>query len=231
MLGFLVHCLDRLPEPDNDFQLIQERITPVSGGSLHYGHVDVTDSAHVKTVISAIAKQHSGINGLIAAAGIQQITPAIEYSVEDVRKMLDINYTGLFATATAVATQMMKYECNGSILLVGSMSGFIANKGLISPVYNSSKAAVIQLGRNLAMEWGKHGIRVNTLCPGHIVTPMVKKNFEDEPHLKKIWEDENMLGRLAKPEEFKGAGIFLLSNASSFMTGATLTIDGGHTAW
>lgn len=185
----------------------------------------------MKDVIASIASKNSGIHGLIAAAGIQQITPAVEYSVADVRKMLDINYTGLFTTATAVATQMMKYACHGSILLVGSMSGFIANKGLISPVYNSSKAAVIQLGRNLAMEWGKQGIRVNTLCPGHIVTPMVKKNFEDEPHLKKIWEDENMLGRLARPEEFRGAGIFLLSDASSFMTGGTLTIDGGHTAW
>jgi NAD(P)-dependent dehydrogenase (short-subunit alcohol dehydrogenase family) len=87
---------------------------------------------------------------------------------------------------------------------------------------------MIQLGRSLAMEWGKidgegrGGIRVNCLCPGHIVTPMVKETLREVPE---------MLGRLAKPEEFRGAALFLLSDASSFMTGSFLIIDGGHTAW
>ena len=116
-------------------------------------------------------------------------------------------------------------------MLVASMLGFIAKKGLITPVYNSSKAAVIQCARNLAMEWGPKGIRVNALCPGHIVTPMVQKNFDDDPGLREKWEKENFLGRLSKPEEFRGAGLFLLSDASSFMTGNSLVIDGGHTAW
>ena len=81
------------------------------------------------------------------------------------------------------------------------------------------------------MEWGPKGIRVNALCPGHIVTPMVQKNFDDDPGLREKWEKENFLGRLSKPEEFRGAGLFLLSDASSFMTGNSLVIDGGHTAW
>lgn len=98
-------------------------------------------------------------------------------------------------------------------------------------MYNSSKAAVLQLSKNLAMEWGSEGIRVNALCPGHILTPMVDKNFEEQPELKGQWESASMLKRISDPEEFRGAAVFLLSNASSFMTGATLTIDGGHTAW
>jgi NAD(P)-dependent dehydrogenase (short-subunit alcohol dehydrogenase family) len=126
---------------------------------------------------------------------------------------------------------MFNYQQKGSILLVASMSGLIANKGMTSPVYNSSKAAVIQLARNLAMEWGRHGIRVNSLCPGHIVTPMVEEVFQKEPASRAIWEAENMLGRLATPEEFRGAALFALSDASSFMTGSTMLIDGGHTAW
>lgn len=123
------------------------------------------------------------------------------------------------------------------MLLVASMSGMIANKGMTSPVYNSSKAAVIQLTRSLAMEWGKvnekgeGGIRVNCLCPGHIITPMVQQVFDEEPESKEVWQAENMMGRLAHPEEFRGAALFLLSDASSFMTGASLVIDGGHTAW
>jgi NAD(P)-dependent dehydrogenase (short-subunit alcohol dehydrogenase family) len=150
---------------------------------------------------------------------------------------MSINYTGVFTAATAAAKQMLQWKCRGSIVLVSSMSGLVANKGMVSPVYNSSKAAVIQLGRSLAMEWGRidgegrGGIRVNCLCPGHIVTPMVKETLREVPESKEIWEAENMLGRLAKPEEFRGAALFLLSDASSFMTGSSLIIDGGHTAW
>lgn len=151
--------------------------------------------------------------------------------------MLSINYTGVFMTATACARAMMKHKSHGSICLIASMSGLIANKGLLSPVYNSSKAALIQLARNLAMEWsptkpdGTGGIRVNCLSPGHMITPMVEKNFEEVPGLKETWEAENMMGRLARPHEFKSAGVFLLSSASSFMTGNNLVIEGGHTAW
>ena len=107
----------------------------------------------------------------------------------------------------------------------------IANRNLITSVYNSSKAAVAQLTRNLAMEWGPLGIRVNALCPGHILTPMVRKNFEETPSLEHEWSNNNMLGRISTPEEFRGAAVFLLSEASSFMTGSSLVIDGGCTAW
>ncbi|PQE19810.1 alcohol dehydrogenase protein [Rutstroemia sp. NJR-2017a WRK4] len=235
--GGKVWCLDRLEEPDDEFLHVQSRASQGFNGSLHYDRIDVRDVKAMESTISRIAADKCRLDGLIAAAGIQQVQAALDYSVEDIQKMLDINYTGVFMTATTVAREMMKYKTRGSILLVASMSGLIANKGLVSPVYNSSKAAVIQLGRNLAMEWGKvredgsGGIRVNSLCPGHIVTPMVKENFEKEPWLKEMWEKENMLGRLSSPEEFRGAALYMLSDASTFMTGTSFVIDGGHTAW
>ncbi|KAF1810825.1 oxidoreductase [Eremomyces bilateralis CBS 781.70] len=235
--GAEVHCLDRQPEPDDEFTVAHERIEKEYGGSLHYSQVDVRDVKNLDETIGRIAARKERLDGLIAAAGVQQITKAVDYTFEDAQKMLAINYTGLFMTATSVARAMMKYKCRGRICLIASMSGLIANKGLITPVYNSSKAAVIQLSRCLAMEWGKikedgtGGIRVNCLSPGHIITPMVEKNFEEVPGLKEKWESENMMGRLSQPEEFKSAGLFLLSNASSFMTGQNLVIDGGHTAW
>ena len=185
--------------------------------------------------------------------------------------MLAINYTGVYLSAVACAKQMIKYKTPGAMCLIGSMSGLIANKGFTSSVYNSSKAAVIQLGRSLAMEWGvikdfedvdddsvaanlpdvlvrKRGIRVNVLCPGNIMTPvrllsphpwqalltsnqMVKKNFEDDPELRGIWEKNNMMGRISEREEYRGAALFMLSDASSFMTGSHLIVDGGYTAW
>ena len=169
--------------------------------------------------------------------------------------MLSVNYTGVFLAARACARQMYKYKIQGSMCLIASMSGTIANKGFIAPVYNSSKAAVVQLARNLAMEWGRMnpdgsgGIRVNTLSPGHILTPMVEENFRRGEADRKAWEENSMLGRISEPEEYKAAGLFLLSRASSYMVGRTwtfcvggvitnniqtgqdLVIDGGCTSW
>ena len=165
------------------------------------------------------------------------MTPALDFKKEDIMKMLEINYAGVFLSARACARQMMKYKIQGSICLIASMSGTIANKGFIAPVYNSSKTAVIQLARNLAMEWGRMqpdgsgGIRVNTISPGHIVTPMVEENFRRGEADREEWENNSMLGRLSTPEEFQGAGVFLLSEASSYMTGHDMKIDGGTTAW
>ncbi|RMZ28378.1 hypothetical protein D0859_07558 [Hortaea werneckii] len=235
--GSKVYCIDRGDQPSQHFKVASERLLPYDGGQLHYRQADITDTKALDNAIADIAAEHQRLDGVIAAAGIMKVSPALEYDVEDARKMLDVNFTGVLMTATSAARQMMKYKTQGSICLVASMSGLIANKGLISPVYNASKAAVIQLARSLSMEWGRggeegvDGIRVNCLSPGHIVTPMVRKNLEEIPGVRETWESENMMGRISEPEEFKGAGLFLLSKASSFMTGNNLVIDGGHTAW
>ncbi|KAI5303459.1 hypothetical protein KEM56_007524 [Ascosphaera pollenicola] len=237
--GAEVHCLDLSPSPDEHFLEAQDRVENRSG-SLQYHCLDVRDVPAMTTIFSQIARgQGQGraprLDGLVAAAGIQQLTEAIDYEVDDVRRMLDVNYTGVLMSAQAAARAMIESQPetppSGSIVLIASMSAFVANKGLTSCVYNSSKAAVVQLARNLAMEWAKYGIRVNSLCPGHTVTPMVERNFEEVPGLRELWEKENMLGRLARPAELAGAAIYMLSEASSFMTGTSLVVDGGHTAW
>ncbi|KIX94059.1 uncharacterized protein Z520_10085 [Fonsecaea multimorphosa CBS 102226] len=233
--GGQVYCLDRLPEPDKEFLTVQKRLGPKYGGSLKYDKVDVREAGNLDRVIEEIATNHGRLDGLIAAAAVQQVTPALDYTPEKIEEMMNINYKGVYCSAISCARQMIKYNCSGSILLVASMSGMVANKGFTSSVYNSSKAAVIQLTRSLAMEWGKivngKPIRVNALCPGNIMTPMVRKNFEDDPKLKELWEKENMLGRISTPAEYRGAALFCLSDASSFMTGSSLVIDGGYTAW
>jgi NAD(P)-dependent dehydrogenase (short-subunit alcohol dehydrogenase family) len=83
----------------------------------------------------------------------------------------------------------------------------------------------------LASEWGQHNIRVNTISPGYIVTAMVEELFVKYPERKADWPTQNMLGRLSKPSEYRGAAVFLISDASSFMTGSDLKMDGGHSAW
>ncbi|KAL7625841.1 hypothetical protein AAE478_005064 [Parahypoxylon ruwenzoriense] len=234
--GGNVYCFDREEEADQHWNETSKRAHEF-GGSLHYKQQDVQDTDGLDRCIESIADKHKRLDGVIAAAGVQQICPAAEWTRDEVNRMMDINYTGVMMTATSAARQMFKYKCHGSMCFIASMSGTIANKGLLSPVYNSSKAAVIQLARNLAMEWtpirkdGTGGIRVNCISPGYILTQMVLKNFEEVPGLRDKWESENMMGRLADPSEFKGAALFLLSNASSFMTGNNLVIDGGYTAW
>lgn len=228
--GARVYALDRLPEPSPDFHPIAEKAKGL-GLCLEYHQIDVREVDALHRVVQAIADEEGRLDGLIAAAGIQQETTALEYKAEDANRMFEVNITGVFMTAQAVAKQMIRFGNGGSIVLIASMSGSIANRGLICPAYNASKAGVIQLGRNLASEWGEHNIRVNTISPGYIVTAMVEALFVQYPERKKQWPTENMLGRLSSPREYRGAAVFLISEASSFMTGSDLRMDGGHAAW
>ncbi|KAI0810358.1 hypothetical protein GGR55DRAFT_678953 [Xylaria sp. FL0064] len=232
--GATVHVLDRQSEPPagSMYQKVVQRAKDELGTAVFYHQVDVrTGVESLNAIVEKIAEKHERMDGLVAAAGIQQETPALEYTASDADRMLGVNVTGVLMTAQAVARQMTRLGSTGSLVLVASMSGTVANRGLICPVYNASKAAVIQLGRNLAMEWGAKGIRVNTLSPGYIVTEMVQKLFAQYPERETEWPKQNMLNALSKPEDYRGATVFLISDASRFMTGADLRIDGGHAAW
>ncbi|KAI5810696.1 hypothetical protein BZA77DRAFT_327162 [Pyronema omphalodes] len=215
--GATVHALDLLPT--------STLASPPAG--YHYHSINIL-SPDLGVLIDSLGPIH----GCIAAAGINQETPALSYSAEDFSKMMAVNVTGVFLTCQAVARSMVKGGIRGSIVVIASMSGSIANRGLICSAYNASKGAVKQLAKNLASEWGPdHGIRVNSISPGYIVTDMVEQLFVTKPERRQEWADQNMLKRLSKPEEYTGAAVFLLSEASSFMTGADLVIDGGHSAW
>ena len=224
---------------------MQQRASLELGTALHYRRVDVRDVADMNGIIEKIASEHGRLDGLIAAAGINKETPALDFTAEDANKLFEVNITGVFMTAQAVAKQMIRFGNGGSIALIASMSGTVANRvrrsqakrstltvqGLICAPYNASKAAVLQLARNLAAEWGEHGIRVNTISPGYILTAMGKDLFVDNPERKTELPDGNMLGRFSNPREYRGAAVFVISEASSFMTGSDLRIDGGHAAW
>ncbi|EKD13619.1 short chain dehydrogenase [Drepanopeziza brunnea f. sp. 'multigermtubi' MB_m1] len=218
--GAIVYALDRLESPSPDFLRIQKRAADELGTTLAYRRIDVRDVAELNAVVEEIATGHGRLDGLIAAAGIQHETSALEYTAKDCDAMMSVNVTGCFMTAQAAARQMIRFGNGGSIVMIASMSGSVANR-----------VAVIQLARNLASEWGGHGIRVNTISPGYIVTAMVEALFETFPERKEEWPRQNMLGRLSRPEEYRGVAAFLISDASSFMTGSDLRMDGGHAAW
>ena len=202
------------------------------GTKLQYVHVDVTDEAGLKKAISAIAKTHNGINGLIAAAGVQHELPCLQFTAQQVNALLAINITGVYSTTQAVAEAMLEYKIkDGSIALIASMSGSVANRNLLSAPYNISKAGVVQAGRSFAAELGPHGIRVNTISPGYVETEMVLNLFKTHPERRADWASQNCLGRIGKPEDLQGVAVFLMSDASRWQTGADVKVDGGHTAW
>lgn len=164
--GATVYALDRLPEPSPNFFIVQQRAKETLGCELHYRQIDVRDVAKLNKVIDSIAEKHQRLDGLLACAGINQEIPALDYPPEEVNNMFAVNVTGAMMCAQATARAMLKYECPGSICMIASMSGMIANRGLLNSAYNMSKAAVIQMARSLAAEWGPHKIRVNCISPG-----------------------------------------------------------------
>ncbi len=123
-----MYVLDRLPSPSPQFSAIQDRARLDLGAELHYRQVDVRDTVALNAIVENVASGHGRLDGLIAAAGIQQETPALEYSQDDVNAMLETNVTGVFMTAQACARQMIRHACGGSMLLIGSMSGTVANR-------------------------------------------------------------------------------------------------------
>lgn len=130
--GAKVYTLDRLEKPDPDFHRVQERAKEL-GTSVTYNRIDVRDNISLNATIEKIADENGRIDGLLACAGIQQETPALEYTMEDADKMFGVNITGVFMTAQAVARQMRRLDQQGSMVFIGSMSGTVANKGLICP--------------------------------------------------------------------------------------------------
>jgi NAD(P)-dependent dehydrogenase (short-subunit alcohol dehydrogenase family) len=132
-----VYALDRLETPSPDFARVQKRASSELGTSLSYRRIDVRDVDSLNAIVADIATQHGRLDGLIAAAGIQQETPALEYSAQDCNLMLGVNVTGCFMTAQAVARQMIRFGNGGSIVMIASMSGTIANRVRSSPCFSS----------------------------------------------------------------------------------------------
>jgi NAD(P)-dependent dehydrogenase (short-subunit alcohol dehydrogenase family) len=196
----------------------------------------VTDETSVKHAFdTALSLMHHPLRGLVCCAGISGDGPSIDWPVEDWKRIHDVNVLGTFICAREAARQIKNHDvASASVVLIASMSGHGANKGVDGTAYNASKAAVQQTARSLASEWGSNRdmplIRVNSVSPGYILTRLTVDTL-DRPGIRKQWEGDNMLMRISNVDEYRGPVVFLLSDASSFITAADLKVDGGHTAW
>jgi galactitol 2-dehydrogenase (L-tagatose-forming) len=191
--------------------------------------LDVTDPTAVTKAADAIVAEHGKIDILVNSAGIARLNSAIETPDDEWRAVMDVNINGVFWCCRAFGRHMIAQR-RGSIVNLGSMSVLIINRPQTAASYMASKGAVHMLTKALAMEWAKSGVRVNALAPGYVGTDMTLK-MRERPELFNVWLDMTPMGRIGEPSEVAAAVVYLASEASTYVTGAILSIDGGYTAW
>jgi NAD(P)-dependent dehydrogenase (short-subunit alcohol dehydrogenase family) len=190
--------------------------------------VDVTEEADVERLVEETVATLGGIDVLVNNAGIARTAPAYEMSLDTWREVLETNLTGVFLP-TKHAGGWMVHNGGGTVVNMASMSAFVANYPQEEVVYHASKGGVVSFTRQLASEWAEHGVRANAIAPGYIRTEMIDELLADNPDMEEAWLSEMLFEEMAPPEKLGGTVVYLASEASSYMTGETVVIDGGYT--
>jgi sorbose reductase len=187
--------------------------------------VDVTDPESVTAAVATAEQTIGPVNICLCFAGIAFAANALDITPQQFKTMFDVNTTGAFLVAQAVARSIASSGTGGTIILMASISAHIVNFPQPQAHYNAAKAAVISMKSSLAAEWATHGIRVNSISPGYMDT--ILNEGEGLAEHRAIWAKRTPYGRMGKPEELTGAIILLASNAGSYITGADIVVDGG----
>jgi NAD(P)-dependent dehydrogenase (short-subunit alcohol dehydrogenase family) len=210
---------------------INAEVGPAAAEELEgdFVQTDVTDPQSVRDMVRAVVEEHGRIDVFVNNAGIVHNIPSEDVPDEEWRAVLSVNLDGVFWCCREAGRAMLE-RGSGAIVNIASMSGMVSNHPQPQAAYNASKAGVILLTKSLAGEWASRGVRVNSVSPGYIRTPLTELGMS-KVEWSSVWLSSTPMGRLAEPREIAPAVVYLASDASSYATGTNLVVDGGYTSW
>ncbi|MCI3922965.1 glucose 1-dehydrogenase [Paenibacillus sp. TRM 82003] len=210
-----------------DLEAVKADIRKETGKEALALTADVTNRADLEAVVSGTEAHFGSIDILVNNAGMNIRTPALQVTEAEWDTIMQTNLRSAFVFSQLVG-ERMKAQGSGRIVNISSVAGHTALRTGV--VYGSTKAALIQMTKILALEWGKYGIRVNSVGPWYFPTPLTEKLLADEAFVKEV-ESRTPLGRVGRLEELVGPVVFLASDAANYVTGQTLFVDGGMTIY
>jgi NAD(P)-dependent dehydrogenase (short-subunit alcohol dehydrogenase family) len=192
---------------------------------------DLTDPAAVERFCAAVLAEHGPIDILVNnVGGRRENVPVQEQSLADWQRLIDLNLTSAFLCTRHIGGAMLPRR-RGRVINIGSICGQVATRNIHGRHYETAKAALAGFTRAVAADWAPHGVTVNAIAPGGFMTDANRRWFRERPALRQEIEAVIPMGRLGEPEELGPLAVYLASDASSYMTGALLLIDGGYTLW
>lgn len=207
-------------------QALAEQLDP-GGTRAAAWQLDVTDLEGIKAFVPAVVERFGGIDALFNVAGNNSMKTVEEAEDEEWRFIVDVNLMSIYRLSKYCIPEMRK-RGGGSIVNVASIAGILAENRCSA--YSATKAAVITLSKNMAMDFARDNIRVNTLCPGGTMTPRIRGYMSANPGHEALMTSLCAMGRMAEPDEMAKPMVFLASDDASFITGAALMVDGGYSA-
>ena len=193
---------------------------------------DVGDPQECETICQDIVTNHDPIDLLINNVGGRRINvPTEDLSIDQWQRIINLNLTSTFICTKTIGGQMVRRGQGGRVINIASISGMVANRDIGGRSYETSKAAVIQFTRATAADWAPHRVTVNAICPGGFMTEPNQKWANDCPEVIESFQQLIPMGDFGQPEDMGPLAVYLASDASRYMTGANLIIDGGWTAW
>ena len=207
-----------------------ERLAAATGAEVVGVMADVTDETSVEVALAEVEDRFGVVDALITAAGVADVTSALDITPEQFRRVVDINLTGTFFVCRAFARRLIAAGKTGSGVTIASMSGLRVNRPQDQAAYNASKAGVAMLTKSLAVEWLPLGIRLNSISPGYFASEQTLEVPRDRPEQFAEWMAHTPAGRMGEPDELGPLAVYLLGDASAYVVGQSIVIDGGYTA-